>query len=56
MRGAWLEIAALLGAIAVTDLVHRDFDLSQWQAASYPMVAVPLLVSFVALEASRIDD
>jgi len=56
MRGAWLGIAAMLGAIAVIDVVHRDFNLSQWQAASYPMVAVPLLVSFVALEVSRIDD
>jgi hypothetical protein len=54
MRGAWLGIAAMLGAIAVTDLV-RHFDLSQWQAASYPVVAGPLLVSLVALTVSRVD-
>jgi hypothetical protein len=54
MRGAWLGIAAMLGAIAVADLV-RHFDLSQWQAASYPVVAGPLLVSLVALTVSRAD-
>ena len=43
------------GALAVADLARVNFDLTVWQAASYPVVAVPLLVSYIALTQQRGD-
>jgi hypothetical protein len=52
MRSGWLALAVVLGAIAIAELGDPDFDFQSWRAATYPMVAAPLLVATVALTES----
>jgi hypothetical protein len=49
MRSAWLVLGVMLGAIAVADIITFRFVFADWQAATYPCVAAPLLVAAVAL-------
>ena len=49
MQSAWLVVAVMPVAIAVADIISVRYVFADWQAATYPCVAVPLLVAAVAL-------